>query len=69
MAILAGLAAKERGWARHFQANTERREPVLSLFFLGRELLHSARLRLTLTELLDAFRQLPTLIAEHSLCA
>lgn len=69
VAILAGLAAKARGWARHFQANTERREPVLSLFFLGRELFHSARLRITFTELLDTFRQLPTIIADHSLRA
>lgn len=69
VAILAGLVTKARGWTRHFQANTERREPVLSLFFLGRELLHSPRLRITFSKLLDAFRQLPTLIAEHSLCA
>lgn len=32
---LAGLAAEAKDWARRFQANTERRRTVLSIFFLG----------------------------------
>ena len=36
---LAGLCAKEFGWSRRFQANTERRRDVLSIVFVGRRLL------------------------------
>ena len=36
---LVGLAARSLGLHRHLQANTERRRPVLSVFFVGRELL------------------------------
>lgn len=36
---LVGLAAKAKGWSRHFQANTERRREVLSVIFLAREVL------------------------------
>ena len=32
---LLGLAASNRQWARHIQANTERRRTVLSTVFLG----------------------------------
>jgi hypothetical protein len=37
---LVGLAAKAYGWIHHFQANTERRRAVLSVIFLGREVLN-----------------------------
>ncbi len=33
---LAGLAAKAKGWGRHFQANTVKDRAVLSVFFIGR---------------------------------
>lgn len=36
---LAGLAGRAMDWARHFQANTERKRQVLSTFFIGRQLL------------------------------
>lgn len=36
---LVGLAARSLNLHRHLQANTERRRPVLSIFFIGRELL------------------------------
>lgn len=59
---LAGLVAKAKGWMRHFQANTERREPVLSVFFLGLQSWRSHRLRPTRAELIEAARMLPTLV-------
>ncbi len=63
---LAGLVARARGWARHFQANTEFREPVLSVFFLGREVMRSHRFRVTRAELLDAARSLPLIVQEQA---
>jgi hypothetical protein len=59
---LAGLVAKEKGWLRRFQANTERREPVLSVFFLGMQSWRSHRLQPTATELIAAARTFPTLV-------
>lgn len=59
---LAGLVAKAKGWTRHFQANTERREPVLSVFFLGMQSWRSHRLRPTRAEFMEAARMLPTLV-------
>lgn len=64
--FLIGLAGKAKGWMRHFQANTERREPVLSILFLGRQLLQDLRLRLSTQELQTAFHELPQLI--HAQC-
>lgn len=43
---LVGLVARGCGWARHFQANTERARAVLSLVFLGREVLRHPGYRL-----------------------
>jgi hypothetical protein len=60
---LYGLAAEARQWGRHFQANTVRRRIVLSTVFLGRQLLTSVRFRPLRSELRQAFRQLPTLVA------
>jgi hypothetical protein len=59
---LAGLAAKAKGWARHFQANTVKDRAVLSVFFLGRRVLKSSRLSLRRTDIWDAARELPLLI-------
>ena len=44
---LLGLAASERQWGRHFQANTERRRNVLSAVFLGQELWRNHRFTVT----------------------
>ncbi len=63
---LAGLVARARGLTRHFQANTETREPVLSVLFLGRELLRSHRFQVTKGELLDAARTVPILAHEQA---
>jgi hypothetical protein len=59
---LLGLVVTARGWTGHFQANTERRRPVLSIVFLGRELLRAPRLGLTSLELDAAAQQLRSLI-------
>lgn len=66
---LVGLAAKANGWMRHFQANTESRRPVLSIFFLGRRMLKNNRLRLSTQRIYDAMRELPHLVnqsAQHA---
>jgi len=60
---LYGLAAEARQWRRHFQANTACGRAVLSTVFLGRQLLTSLRFRLPRREVLQAFRQLPPLVA------
>ncbi len=65
---LAGLVAKAKGWMRHFQANTERREPVLSVFFLGLQAWRSHRLRPTRAELIEAARTLTTLVPTATTC-
>ena len=57
---LLGLAAAERQWIRHFQANTERRRPVLSTVFLGQELWRNHRFKVRLAELFDALKRLKT---------
>ena len=62
---LAGLIAKTKQWARHFQANTERRYPVLSVFFLGTRLLESVSFTFTRRDVNDAFNELPTIAAEQ----
>ncbi len=59
---ITGLAAQAKQWARHFQANTERRRPVLSLPFLGHQLWRSHRFKLSRADLESAFPQLNALI-------
>lgn len=51
---LVGLAARARGWMSHFQANTERRRAVLSVTFLGREVLKHPSYSLTYADLASA---------------
>ena len=63
---LAGRAAEARQWVRHFQANTVRTRAVLSTVFLGRQLLTSLRFRLRPRDLLQAFSQLPLLVARDA---
>ena len=59
---LLGLAAKARNWQRHFQANTVRKRDALSTVFLGRALLKNNQLLPTRLELLNAFRQLQSML-------
>ena len=63
---LAGLVVRARGWQRHFQANTETQEPVLSVFFLGKELLRSHRFTLTTGDLREAARSIPLLVHQQA---
>lgn len=66
---LVGLAAKANHWMRHFQANTESRKPVLSIFFLARRMLKSHRFRLSKLDLYTAMSELPHLVnagAQHA---
>ena len=63
---LLGLAACDRQWARHFQANTERRRTVLSTAFLGQVLWRNHRFRFTLAELFDAVKRLKLLVTHEA---
>lgn len=63
---LLGLAARDRQWARHFQANTERRRTVLSTVFLGQELWRNHRFTVTLAELFDALKRLKLLVMHQA---
>ena len=63
---LLGLAACERQWSRHFQANTERRRNVLSTVFLGHELWRNHRFQPTLAELFDSLKRLKLLAAKEA---
>jgi len=63
---LLGLAAAERQWNRHFQANTERRRPVLSTVFLGQELWRNHRFKVRLAELFEALKRLKLLVIQEA---
>ena len=63
---LLGLAATERQWIRHFQANTERRRPVLSTVFLGQELWRNHRFKTKFAELLEALKRLKLLVIQEA---
>jgi len=63
---LLGLAAAHRQWARHFQANTERRQPVLSTVFLGQELWRNHRFKVRIAELFDALKRLKLLVIHEA---
>lgn len=52
-----GIAGQQLGWARGLQANTERREPVLSVFFIGTRLIKQAA-QCTLAALQHALHRL-----------
>ena len=62
---LVGLAGEARDWTRHGQVNTVRNRRVISIVFLGRQLLNSSRLRLTKQALLESMQRLPFLVAEQ----
>lgn len=62
---LIGLVGQAKRWARHFQANTERKRSVLSLVFLGHELWFSTLFKITRSDINVAFSKLPQLINER----
>ena len=66
---LLGLAARARRWQRHFQANTERAREVLSVVFLGRELLRSRQFSPDRAELSAALHRLRALIRNQVVLA
>jgi len=59
---LTGLVAKARQWVRRFQANTERRRPVLSVFFLGKRLLECLHFKISRQDIEQAFREFPLIV-------
>jgi hypothetical protein len=63
---LVGLTASAHNYARHFQANTLKKRAVLSVYFLGKQLLHSRRFHITRSELLVTAQRLPALCAEQT---
>ena len=63
---LVGLAARAHSYARHFQANTFKKRAVLSVCFLGQQLLHSRRFHLTKSALLVTAQRIPALCAEQT---
>lgn len=66
---LTGIVGRQRGLAHGLQANTERRAPVLSIFFIGTRLLQQ-RLDCSFAGLRHALRQLTQSIKQHEpLCA
>jgi hypothetical protein len=63
---LVGLAASAHNYARHFQANTLKKRAVLSVCFLGQQVLHSRRFPITRSALLAAAQRIPALCAEQT---
>ena len=63
---LIGLAVADRQWIRHFQANTERRRPVLYTVFLGQELWLNHRFKVTIAELLNALKHFKLLVMHEA---
>lgn len=66
---LVGMAAEAADLMRGYQANTERRQRVLSTFFLGRRVLTKARAVVPCHALRDAMKSLPFIIHRHAECA
>ena len=67
MLWLAGLCGRALDWTRHFQANTVRARAVLSVIFLGRQLLLRAPDALPGAVLDDAWIELRGLVAQAQL--
>ena len=55
---LNGIIAKSKGWVKYYQANTEKRYNVLSLFFIGRRVVNNKHIKLTLEDFENAFKEL-----------
>jgi hypothetical protein len=66
---VTGLAARAANLARKFQANTEKQRHVLSVFSLGRRLLSRAWKLLSLSDIRNAWRELPSMAAAQALTA
>ena len=66
---LIGLAARAKGWMAQFQANTERRESVLSVVFLAREVLRQSHLHhhLSVADLFAAHTELRQLVQQPAI--
>ncbi len=62
---LVGLAGEARDSTRPVQVNTVRKRRVISIVFLGRQLLNSSRLVLTKPALIERMQKLPQLVAEQ----
>jgi len=59
---LVGVHGRTLDWARRVQANTETRRPVLSIVFLGRQLLRRADLHLSWLDFYRALNELRAMI-------
>jgi hypothetical protein len=53
-----GQATQQQHWAYHYQTNTRRNRPVLSLIFLGRQVMRRAAGRITQHHLRQAISQI-----------
>lgn len=58
---LNGVIAKTRGLIKHYQVNTEKRYTVLSIFFLGRRLIHDKQFKSSTKDVTTASRLLSEL--------
>jgi hypothetical protein len=67
MLWLAGLGARSLNWTRHFQANTVRARAVLSVIFLGRQLLLRQPCALPASAFDDAWTELKCLLMQAQL--
>lgn len=63
---LVGLAAKSADLVKHFQANTEKRKTILSLFFVGRRVLKRLSHWLPPPAIHDAMMALPQIVSTNS---
>ena len=63
---LSGLATQSNHWAARFQANTERKRPVLSTVFLGWRALHAYNMRCPKRDWQLARRGLQRLVTMHT---
>lgn len=62
---LNGVVVKAKGWAKHFQANTEKRHTVLSLLFLGKRLLNDKRFKYGRRDMATAFKDISIMIQKQ----
>lgn len=59
---LVGLHGRTHGWPRRLQANTERRRPVLSTVFVGRQLIRRRQAQLSGPDFSVALAELRAMI-------
>ena len=63
---LLELAATDRHWVRYLQANTERRQPVLSTVLLGQELWRNHRFEVRFAELFEALKRIKLFVIQEA---